>query len=77
MAARHFVILGTLQRFWHEPIDAYSAPMAGKSPEADDSTVRVRIDYETRGDRRGYLLLDLHPGWAPWSCDLWVGFDRF
>ncbi|CAK9060939.1 unnamed protein product [Durusdinium trenchii] len=43
--------------------------MAGKSPEADDSTVRVRIDYETRGDRRGYLLLDLHPGWAPWSCD--------
>ncbi|CAE7022716.1 ppiB [Symbiodinium natans] len=36
--------------------------------------VRVRIDYETASPSgeeivKGHLLLDLHPSWAPFSCD--------
>ena len=39
---------------------------------ADAECIRVRIDYETgEGDvvQSGYMLLDLFPSWAPFSCD--------
>ena len=35
---------------------------------ADADCIRVRIDYETAG-HSGYMLLDLHPSWAPFSCE--------
>ncbi|CAJ1360250.1 unnamed protein product [Effrenium voratum] len=34
-----------------------------------EECIRVRIDYETETGGSGHVLLDLHPSWAPFSCD--------
>ena len=38
------------------------------SAMVDAECVRVRLDYET-SRVTGHLMLDLHPSWAPFSCD--------